>query len=134
MVKAKRILSDSIKDRLIPYVSELKTPKEMFEALTRLYESKNTSRKLLLRHQLRNVMMDKLETLSTYFTRASQIKDQLASIGDPVVEKELVLTTLNGFPSSWDVFVQGRSYPSLIGHGHIVLKKRKFDIQHEKDK
>jgi hypothetical protein len=47
-VKAKRILTDSIKDHLIPNVSELKTAKEMFDALTRLYESKNTSRKLTL--------------------------------------------------------------------------------------
>jgi hypothetical protein len=39
--------------------------------------------------------------------RISQIKDQLVSIGDPVEDTELVTTTLNGFPSSWDPFVQG---------------------------
>ena len=50
MAKAKIILFDSIKDHLIPHVSELKTPKEMFKALRRLYERKNTNRKLLLRH------------------------------------------------------------------------------------
>jgi hypothetical protein len=106
-VKAKRILTDSIKDHLIPNVSELKTPKEMFDALTRLYESKNTSRKLTLRHQLRNVTMNKSEAVANYFMRISQIKDQLAAIGDPVEDVELVTTTLNGFPSSWDPFVQG---------------------------
>jgi hypothetical protein len=35
-VKAKRILTDSIKGHLIPNVSELKTAKEMFDALIRL--------------------------------------------------------------------------------------------------
>jgi hypothetical protein len=54
-VKAKRILTDSIKDHMIPNVSELKSPKEMFDALTRLHEIKNTSRKITLRHQLKNV-------------------------------------------------------------------------------
>jgi hypothetical protein len=49
-VKAKRILTDSIKDHLIPNVLAFKTPKEMFDSLTKLYESKNTSRKLTLRH------------------------------------------------------------------------------------
>jgi hypothetical protein len=58
-VKVKRIWIDSIKDHPIPNVSGLKTPKEMFDALTRLYESKNTSRNLTLRHQLRNVTMNK---------------------------------------------------------------------------
>jgi hypothetical protein len=66
-VKAKRILTDSIKDHLIPNVSKLKTPKEMFDALTRLYESKNTSRKLTLRHQLRNMTMNKSESSSQLF-------------------------------------------------------------------
>ena len=40
-IRAKRIIEDSIKDHLIPYVSSKKTPKEMFVALTRLYEGKN---------------------------------------------------------------------------------------------
>ena len=30
LVKAKKIIADSIKDHLIPQVSSLKTPKEMF--------------------------------------------------------------------------------------------------------
>ena len=70
-------------------------------------------------------MMDKSKTVS-FFTRDSQIKDQLAAVGDPIEEKELMLTTLNGFPSYWDVFVQGvqgKSYPSLISYGQVALKK-----------
>jgi hypothetical protein len=100
-------LTDSIKDHLITNVLELKSSKEMFDALTRLYKSKNINRKLTLRHQLGNVAMNKSETVANYFMRISQIKDQLASIGDPVEDVELVTTTLNGFPSSWDTFVQG---------------------------
>ena len=35
LVMAKRIIVDSIKDHLIPQVSSLKTPKSMFDALTK---------------------------------------------------------------------------------------------------
>ena len=49
LIKAKRIIADSIKDHLIPHVSSLKTPKEMFDALSRLYEGKNINRKMTLR-------------------------------------------------------------------------------------
>ena len=49
LVKAKRIIADSIKDHLIPHVSSLKTPKKMFDALSRLYEGKNINRKMSLR-------------------------------------------------------------------------------------
>ena len=41
LVKAKRIIVDSIKDHLIPHVSSLKTPKEIFDSLTKLFEGKN---------------------------------------------------------------------------------------------
>jgi hypothetical protein len=51
--------------------------------------------------------MIKSDIVSTYFMRISQIKDQLVAIGDSMDDAEIVTTTLNGFPSSWDAFVQG---------------------------
>ena len=57
LIRVKRIIADSIKDHLIPHVSSLKTPKQMFEALSRLYEGKNINRKMTLRAQLKNVKM-----------------------------------------------------------------------------
>ena len=38
--KAKRILFDSVKDHLIPLISQLKTAKEVYDALTGLFENK----------------------------------------------------------------------------------------------
>ena len=37
MVRAMRIIADSIKDHLIPRVSSLDSPKDMFDALTRMF-------------------------------------------------------------------------------------------------
>jgi hypothetical protein len=56
--KAKIILSNSVKDHLIPHISELQTARQMYEALSRLYESKDISQNLALRNQLRNMNMD----------------------------------------------------------------------------
>ena len=69
LVKAKRIIVDSIKDRLIPHVSSLKTPKQMFDALSRLYEGNNINRKRTLRTQLKNVKMQDSKSIQSYFTR-----------------------------------------------------------------
>ena len=55
LVKAKRIIADSFKDHLIPHVSSLKTPKEVYDALTKLFKGKNINRKMTLRNQLKNV-------------------------------------------------------------------------------
>ena len=46
MIRAKGIIADSIKDNLIPRVSSLKTPKNIFNALTKLFEAKNINRKM----------------------------------------------------------------------------------------
>ena len=51
----KRILIDSVKDHLIPHIARLETTKKMFDALVELFESKNTSRMLTLRNQLRSI-------------------------------------------------------------------------------
>jgi hypothetical protein len=56
-IRAKRIIADSIKDHLIPYVSSIKTLKEMVDVLSRLYEGKNINRKMNLRTQLKNTRM-----------------------------------------------------------------------------
>ena len=49
MAKAKRIIADSIKDHLIPHVYSFKTPKEVYDALTKMFEGKNINRKMTLR-------------------------------------------------------------------------------------
>jgi hypothetical protein len=75
VVKAKRIIVDSIKYHLIPHVSSLTTPKKMFDALSRLYEGNNINQKMTLRTQLKSVKMQSSETIQSYFTRVFQIKE-----------------------------------------------------------
>ena len=59
MIKAKRFIADSMKDHLIPQVSSKNTPKEMFDALTSLFEGKNINRRMTLRNQLKGVKIQK---------------------------------------------------------------------------
>ena len=74
LVKAKKIIADSIPYHLIPQVYSLKTLKEMFDSLTKLFEGKNINRKMTLRKQLKNVKIENAETIQSYFTRVSKIK------------------------------------------------------------
>jgi hypothetical protein len=46
-VKAKRILVDGVKDQIIPLLPGKKTAREMWEALVKIYQSDNQSRKML---------------------------------------------------------------------------------------
>ena len=93
LVQAKRIIADSIKDHLIPQVSSLKTPKEMFDSLTNIFEGKNINQKMTLRNQLKNVKIQNVE--------------QLEMVEEEVENAEVVITSLNGLLGSWDSFIQG---------------------------
>ena len=46
------------------------------------------------------------ETIQDYFTRVSQIKEQLEAVGDKLDEDELVMTALNGLTRPWESFIQ----------------------------
>ena len=96
LVRAKRIIVDSIKDHLIPQVAFKNTPKAMFDALTRMYEGRNINQKMNLRNQLKNTKMQKGETVHDYLSRVSQFKEQLEAIGDKVDEDRIMMTALNG--------------------------------------
>ena len=74
LVMEKRIIADSIKDHLIQHVSSLKTPKAMFDTLTKLFEGMNINRKMTLRNRLKNVKIHNPEAIQYYFTRVYQIK------------------------------------------------------------
>ena len=65
LVMAKRVIAISIKDDLIPQVSSLKTPKAMFDALTKLFEGKDINQKMTLRNQLKNVKIQNAETIQS---------------------------------------------------------------------
>ena len=63
LVKAKKIIADSIKDDLKPQVYSLNTPKDMFDSLTNPFEWKNINQKMTLRNQLKNVKIQNAETM-----------------------------------------------------------------------
>jgi hypothetical protein len=48
-VKAKRIILDAIKDHLIPHITRKNNAFDMWEALTKLYQSSNENMKMVLR-------------------------------------------------------------------------------------
>ena len=61
---------------------------------------------MTLRNQLKNVKIQNAKTIQSYFTRVSQIKEQLAVVEEEVENTKVVIATLNGLPGSWDSFTR----------------------------
>jgi hypothetical protein len=89
-VKAKRVLLESIRDHLIPHITEKTSAREMYVALVGLYQNGNTGRKLHLKHQLQVVKMSNEDTVVNCLMKITQIRDQLVAISDKVEDVELV--------------------------------------------
>ena len=92
LVKAKKIIVDSIMDQIVPQVSSLKKPK-LFDSLIKLFENKNINQKMALRKQLKNVKIQNAEHLEV--------------VEEEAENAEVVIATLNGLPGSWDSFMRG---------------------------
>ena len=50
--------------------------------------------------------MTKSKNIASYFMRITELRGKLNSSGDNLEEKDLVMTTLNGLPPSWESFIQ----------------------------
>ena len=98
LVKTNIIIAYSIKDHFIPHVSSFKTSKEVYDALTKMFEGKNINQKMNLRNQLKNAKIQNSKTIQSYFTMVAQIKEQLEVVEENVEEGQIVLNTLNGLP------------------------------------
>jgi hypothetical protein len=48
-----------------------------------------------------------IDTMVSYLTKISELKDQLAAIGTKVEDQEIVSIALKGLAPSWMPFVQG---------------------------
>jgi hypothetical protein len=101
--RAQRILLDGVKDHLIPHLVEKKAAKEMWDALTKLYPWY-------------------VQGVTSYLTRLTRVRDELAAVGDIILEEELVHIALNGFGKQWDVFVK-----CVVGREKIPTWERLWD-------
>jgi hypothetical protein len=69
----------------------------MWESLTKLYQSDNPSRKMMLREKLGSTKMARGDIVASYLTKFTQIRDELAAIGEAMDETELGENILEWF-------------------------------------
>ena len=91
---------------MIPHISSKTRAYQMWDALTSLFQSSNENRKMVSREKLKSIKMAKVEGVIPYLTRISQVRNELAAVGEVVPGFELVRTTLNGSAKPWTVFVE----------------------------
>lgn len=107
--KAMQIITDRVKNEIVPMLIKNNTAFKMMEALLNAYEVNNATRTLALKRQLNHIEIKKGESMHSYFLRVASLRDELASIGTIIKDKELTLMAIDGLPNSWEMFAQGIS-------------------------
>lgn len=72
-IRAQRILTESIKDSLIPFVAKLKTSKEIYDKLVELYSVSIVGEIISVRNELYKMKVLKEEGIASYLLIVSQI-------------------------------------------------------------
>jgi S-adenosylmethionine synthetase len=113
-INAMSIIVDSVKDHLIPYISHLDSSKKMYDTLTNLFSVRNIGQVMSLKNELHDMKMNDDDSITSYFVRISQLRDQLQAIEEIISEKDLVNIVLNGLPKTLDAFAEHKKGVSHI--------------------
>jgi hypothetical protein len=105
--KAKRTISDGVRDHIIPHVTGKAHAYQMWASLCSLYESTNENRKMVLHDRLRSIRMLEDESVTSFLSRFTQIRDELGAVGEVIVPNSLVRQALHSFTKPWAPFIQG---------------------------
>ena len=101
IAKCRRILLEGVKDHIVSSLHGKTSPFLMWKALTDLFQSKSDQRKLALKDKLRNIKMEKGDSMPKYLRKFIQCRDELGSVGVTVDDEDLVSLALLGLPKSW---------------------------------
>jgi hypothetical protein len=79
-INSMSIIVDSIKYHLIPYISHLDSSKKIYDVLINLFSTRNIGHVMSLKNELCDMKMNDDDSITSYFVRISQLRDQLQAV------------------------------------------------------
>jgi hypothetical protein len=88
---------------MIVHIQDVKSPKQAWDTLVKMYNTNTQARKMQLKQELHNLQKNKMN-ISDYSTKVRNLADVIASIGAPLDDEDLVAVTLNGLGKDYSQF------------------------------
>lgn len=104
--KAKRLILNGVQDHVVAHLQGKDTAREMWEALSSLYEGSSEQQKMYLEQKLQWTLMQKGEGVTLYLQRLQDTRDQHVVVGSTPQPTAMVRIALNGISDEWQVFIQ----------------------------
>jgi hypothetical protein len=102
---AKAVIGAYLSDSLLPTFKAAPSAKALWDTLAATFSRQNHTRRLTLRRELTSMKKQQSETMSMYFARAQQLREDLQGADQDIGEDEVVCAVLSGLPRQYDVAV-----------------------------
>ncbi|PKU85370.1 Retrovirus-related Pol polyprotein from transposon TNT 1-94 [Dendrobium catenatum] len=96
-------ICSTISTSILPYVLNLESTSQIWQALETRFQSSNRSRVIQLKNELHNISM-KNSTMTQYLSNIKTIVDQISAAGAVLDTEDILLYILNGLPPSYQSF------------------------------
>ena len=103
--RALAILCLSVRDEIVPHVSEFEDQAVVWTTLRSLYETSGNARRLLLKSNLYNLKLEEGGSVAEFLKEVNDVSNQLVAIGEAVSNDKVVEHVLNALPESYEYFV-----------------------------
>jgi hypothetical protein len=127
-------LISTLSNSVLPYAVGIKTSREVWLTLERMFASESQARIVQIRYQLTSLKKGAL-TITDYYQKARILAQTLATIDKPLKDSELVLYVLNGLPMEFDSLVTSvttRTDPISMNdlYGHLLTYEQRIATHH----
>jgi len=95
----------ALADELLSSVADKKTDKEIWDTLTKLYESKSLHNKIFLNRRLYTLQMAETTSVIDHINTIRTIFSQFTTLGKQIEENERVEHLLQSIPDSYDQLI-----------------------------
>ncbi|PKU66732.1 Retrovirus-related Pol polyprotein from transposon TNT 1-94 [Dendrobium catenatum] len=96
-------ICSTISPTVLPYVLNLDSTAEIWNALETRFQSSNRSKVLQLKNELNSISM-KNQTMIQYLTAIKTLVDQIAAAGSTIESEDIIMYILNGLPQQYQAF------------------------------
>ena len=95
----------ALADEVLSSMAEKKTTKEIWETLTKLYESKSLHNKIFLKQRLYTLRMAETTTVTDHINTIRTLFSQLTTLGQQIEERERAELLLQSLLDSYDQLI-----------------------------
>jgi hypothetical protein len=124
----------TLTEAILPHVYGIKTSREVWNLLEKLFASESKARNLQIRFQIATMKKNNL-SISDYFQKAQNLSHTLAAIDQPMKESELTLHILAGLSAEYDSLVTSittRVEPVSLEdlYAHLLTYEQRLEQNH----